>query len=273
MARLMSRQRSQSRVESDTIILGHIQSIKNDHPLWGYRRIWAYMRFRDQRIIGKNRVYRIMKEHGLIVTKNTRLKAKRYSTRPKPQAKVPNQYWGTDMTKVKIQGWGWIYIHVVLDWYTKEIIGHHVSLTSKTSDWLEALNMAVNHRFPNGIRSYKGKPKLISDNGCQPTSESFMKVCSQLKIKQIFTTWNNPKGNADTERFFRTMKEDLVWINEWDLPFNFQSDFEQWIHHYNSDFPHQSLDYKTPAQAMALFTHRKLRKEVVKSSNYSLIFR
>lgn len=167
------------------------------------------------------------------------------------------------MTKVKIQGWGWGYVHVVLDWYTKEIIEHHVSLTTKTDDWLEALNRAINTRFPEGIMAKRGKPKLISDNGCQPTSEWYMKACSELNIKQIFTTFNNPKVNADTERVFRTMKEDCVWINEWTDPFLFQNDLESWIKAYNSDFPHQSLGYKTPAQFMKAFSSRKLRKEVV----------
>ena len=74
-----------------------------------------------------------------------------------------------------------------------------------------------------------------------------MKTCSQLKIKQIFTSWNNPKGKADTERFFRTLKEALVWINDWDNPFEFQKDFHSWIRAYNTDFPHQSLNYLTPA--------------------------
>ena len=255
----------------DAPILKQIRTIKCDHPLWGYRRIWAYMRYRDGVVVGKNRIYRLMKENNLIVTKNFRLKAKRYSTRPKPRASVPNQYWGTDMTKIKIQGWGWVYIHVVLDWHTKEIIGHYVSLTSKASDWLVALNRAVNNRFPDGILAKRGKPKLISDNGCQPTSEQFMKACSQVKIKQIFTTWNNPKGNADTERFFRTLKEDLVWTHDWHLPFEFQQDFEAWIISYNTDFPHQSLRYKTPAQAMHNFINRKLKKEVLETSKHSLI--
>jgi len=268
----MKRKRSFTRMQSDLPVLDRIRALKLDHPLWGYRRIWAYMRYRDGVVIGKNRIYRIMKENNLIVSKNFKLKAKRYSTRPKPRAKVPNQYWGTDMTKIKIVGWGWVYIHVVLDWYTKEVIGHSVSLSSKTSDWLIALDRAVNSRFPDGILSKKGKPKLISDNGCQPTSEQFMKACAQLKIKQIFTTWNNPKGNADTERFFRTLKEDLVWVNDWHLPFEFQADFDPWIHQYNTDFPHQALNYKTPAQAMRFFLNRKTRKEASKSHNLSLIF-
>jgi transposase InsO family protein len=259
----MKRQRAQSLTRSDHPILEHILIIKSDHPLWGYRRIWAYLRYRENIVIGKNRVYRLMKENGLLVSKNTRLKAKRSSLRSKPKAKVPNQFWGTDMTKVKIHGWGWVYVHIVLDWFTKEIISHHVSLTSKTIDWIEALNLAVNTRFPMGIFSKRGKPKLISDNGCQPTSEHFMKTCSELKIKQIFTTFNNPKGNADTERVFRTMKEDCVWINEWSDPFQFQLDLQAWIHSYNSDFPHQSLAYETPAQFMATFQSRKLQKEVM----------
>jgi len=105
------------------------------------------------------------------------------------------------MTKVKVGSFGWINIHIVLDWYTKEIIGHSFSFQSKTKDWLEGLNLAVNTRFPTGILDASSKPKLITDNGCQPTSERFMKTCSELEIKQLFTTWSNPKGNADTERY------------------------------------------------------------------------
>jgi putative transposase len=267
----MKRARSRSRLEKDAFLLAKIQDIKANHPLWGYRRVWAYLRYRQAVVVGKNTVCRIMKENALLIQKNTALRAKRTSSRPKPRAKVPNQYWGTDMTKVKIQGWGWLYIHIVIDWYSKEIIGYHASLTSKASDWLDALNMAVNVRFPQGILDHKGKPKLISDNGCQPTSKSFMKTCSQLKIKQIFTSWNNPKGNADTERFFRTLKEDLVWINDWDNPFDCQKDFQAWIQLYNADFPHQSLKNLTPAQFFDVFIkNRALRKES-KSKNYSLL--
>ena len=247
----MRRQRSKQRARHDAPIIERIQSIKSDHPFWGYRRVWAYMRYRDGIIIGKNRVYRLMKENDLMVPKNQMLKAKRTSTRSKPKASRPNQYWGMDMTKVKLNSWGWVYIHVVLDWCTKEIIGTSVSQSSKTADWLDALNHAVCQRFQSGIDAIEQMPELITDNGCQPTSTTFMKSCSILRIKQIFTTWNNPKGNADTERVFRTMKEDLVWPNEWDLPFQFSHDFHRWVHDYNTDYPHQSLRYKTPSQFMS----------------------
>ena len=88
----MKRQRAQSLTQLDQPIIDHIVIIKSDHPLWGYRRIWAYLRYREGLIIGKNRVYRLMKENALLVSKNTRLKAKRGPLRSKPRAKVPNQF-------------------------------------------------------------------------------------------------------------------------------------------------------------------------------------
>ena len=65
----MRRQRSKQRARHDAPIIERIQSIKSDHPFWGYRRVWAYMRYRDGIIIGKNRVYRLMKENDLMVPK------------------------------------------------------------------------------------------------------------------------------------------------------------------------------------------------------------
>lgn len=266
----MKRNRSQSRIALDLPLIHRIKEIKLDHPLWGYRRVWAYIRYREGVVVGKNRIYRLMSELKNLVKPDIKLKAKRCSNRKKPRPKVPNQIWGMDMTKVRLQDWGWVYVHAVLDWYTKEIIGYHLSLSSKTSDWLEALNRAVHNRFPNGIHTKKGKPKLVTDNGCQPTSKQFMEACSVLKIRQIFTTWNNPKGNADTERVFRTLKEDLVWTHEWHLPFEFQVALDTWIHDYNTDFPHQSLAYNTPSQFHHNFIHRKSEKKEENQSVYSL---
>lgn len=245
----MKRQRSQSTIKRDQNTLRLIQTIKLDHPLWGYRRVWCYLRYRMKIIIGKNRVHRVMKEQKMLVTKNQRLKAKRgHSNRPKPQATRPNQFWGIDMTKIKLATWGWLYLHIVLDWYTKEIVGYSLSIQSKTDDWLDALGMAVNSRFPNGINDKEHKPKLISDNGSQPTSQKFMMNTSLLGINQIFTSWCNPKGNADTERVMRTIKEDLIWINDWDDPMSLTKNLHTWIHDYNTDYPHQALKYMTPSQ-------------------------
>jgi putative transposase len=52
----------------------------------------------------------------------------------------------------------------------------------------------------------------MSDNGCQPISLAFLKACSTLGIQQAFTSYHNPKGNADTERVMRMLKEACLWL-------------------------------------------------------------
>lgn len=120
-------------------------------------------------------------------------------------------------------------------------------LTSKTRDWLNALEMGINRQFPLGIRGYEPL-MLVSDNGCQPTSTAFMAACSVLGVKQIFTSFCNPKGNADTERFFRTLKEDLVWPREFETYAELDEALTNWIKSYNEDFPHSAIGYQTPEQ-------------------------
>ncbi len=201
-----------------------------------------------------------MKEQNLNVTKLVQLKAKHDNTRRKPRAESPNQFCDIDMTKIKLASWGWLYLTVIIDWCTKEIIGYSLNIQSKTDDWLTAVESAVNNQFPNGIRqSLKDHSLfLISDNGCQPTSQRFMMNCSILGLKQIFTTWSNPKGNADTERVIRRIKEDFIWINEWDSPFDLQDDLKTWINDYNIDFPHQALMFATPNEFYKNWINKEL---------------
>jgi len=194
-----------------------------------------------------------MKSNNLLVTSNNNLRAQRVKYPTKPRASYLNQYWGMDMTKILFPS-GWWYLHVVKDWFSKEIIGWSFNMTSTTEDWLEALNMAINKCFPRGIKQTLLPPSLITDNGCQPTSTKFMKACSILELKQIFTSWNNPKGNADTERVMRSIKEDLVWVKDYDTAEQFKLDFDKWVNQYNCDYPHMALGWKTPEQ----FKHNTL---------------
>ena len=67
-------------------------------------------------------------------------------------------------------------------------------------------------------------------------------------VKQIFTSFCNPKGNADTERFFRTLKEDLIWPREFETYAELDETLTNWIKSYNEDFPHSAIGYQTPEQ-------------------------
>ena len=98
--------------------------------------------------------------------------------RSKPRTASPNEFWGTDMTKVLIPGRGWGYVHVVIDWGSKKLLSLHASTRSRAVDWQAALDEALNAQFPQGIAEIpEGKrPFLVSDHGCQPTSKSYKKI-------------------------------------------------------------------------------------------------
>jgi transposase InsO family protein len=226
------------------VLRERIRALTAEHPFWGDRRIWASLHFVEQLSMNKKRILRLMREHYLLVMPNPRLKAKRTPTGRQPRPTKPNEWWGIDMIKVLVEGFGWIHIVVVLDWYTKKIVGDYAGMACKAQHWLSALDMAANVQFPDGVRG-KGL-SLMRDNGGQPTSTAFMRACGTLGIWQAFTSDNNPKGNADTERLMRTRKEECLWLQEWTCPFRLIGALDSWIADYHAHYLHSSLGYMSP---------------------------
>ena len=220
--------------------------MKAGHPFWGYRRIWARLRFVERIPINQKRVYRLLKENELLVPKNLRLTARRENQPSKPRPTRPNQWWGIDMTKA-MTGEGWAYVVVVNDWFTKKILGATVFSRSRAGEWLEAIHQAVCRQFPEGLREAGNlELNLMSDNGSQPTSVSFMREVAALGIRQAFTAYSNPKGNADTERLIRTLKEELVWLREWSTVEELAQAVSACVEDFNQNYVHSALGYKTP---------------------------
>jgi putative transposase len=187
-----------------------------------------YLRYVDGLVVNQKRIYAVMKAADLRVKSNPKLRAKRKADTKKPKPTRPNEWWGIDMTKVMIEGFGWVYRVVVLDWHTKKVVGPYAGLQARARHWLVALHRAVNRQFQHGVRD-QGL-RLMADNGCQPASLAFMRAGAAMGIhqarrsatatevvagSQARTSYSNPKGNADTERFLRTLKEELVWRREW----------------------------------------------------------
>jgi putative transposase len=223
-----------------------LKELRLGHPFWGYRRMTAWLRYREGLLVNRKRIHRLMRENALLV-EQVRHKALRTSQRPKPKATRPSQYWGIDMTKFLLGSLGWCYLIVVLDWYTKEIVGWNLSLRAKTSEWKEALDRALCEKFPWGARD-QGL-NLVSDNGAQPTSVAFMKDTAELGINQIFCSYDNPRGNAETERVIRTIKEEVLWLNDFGSFEEAGTTIGAWIgEDYNRLYVHSALGYRSPEE-------------------------
>jgi len=243
-----------SKAGADAAIVERIKQLRLDHPFWGYRRMWAWLRFRDGLFINKKRVYRLMQQNNLLL----KVRPKRASRTPKskPHPDRPNQYWGIDMTKFLIPKLGWVYLVIVLDWYSRKIVGFELSLRARRQEWEAALDAGLVCEFPTGVRD-QGL-HLVSDNGSQPTSTGFMDDMRLLDIEQIFTSYNNPKGNAETERVIRTIKEELLWLEEFDSLEEAEQKIRDWIERdYNLLYPHSSLGYRSPQEFLADCKHQQ----------------
>lgn len=73
-----------------------------------------------------------------------------------------------------------------------------------------------------------------------------MRECRALGIKQAFTAYANSKGNADTERLIRSIKEEFCWLREWSSVEELKPEMERFVEYVNADYLHSAIGYKTP---------------------------
>ncbi|CUU61241.1 putative transposase [Parafrankia irregularis] len=118
-------------------------------------------------------------------------------------APAPNKIWTADVTYVPTEQ-GWLYLAVVLDLYSRRIVGWSMSAEQKTPLVADALTMALRHRRP--------EPGVIhhSDQGTQYTSREFAKICRGQQVKRSVGSAGNCYDNAVTESFFATLECELL---------------------------------------------------------------
>jgi len=202
-------------------------------------------------VVNGKRALRVMRERGLLV-RQRRFQVSRRKDWGKVEALHPNRVWQSDMTKV----WagpsvGWAYLVSVIDCCTREIVGWDLSLRCRTEEALAALNHAVLEALPFGSRGMG--LTLTTDNGTQFTSARYVETLNRLGITHRRTAYNHPEGNSYIERFHRSLKEEEVWLNEYQNLDQAKQSIASWIEEYNHDRPHRGLHGQTPHDARARF--------------------
>lgn len=234
---------SRSQQPTDQEIRNALRNLDHRYYLYGYRRLCALFRQQFGWVINHKRMRRILASMKWNTKRIARIKHQ-YKRIEKPSQ--PNQVWQMDMTKFFIDGLGWVNVIAVIDAYTREVVGHHITLRARSQEWLEALNQAVNKRFPLGIREMAPSLTLQVDNGCQPTSHSFVNTVKRCSINLAFTAIATPEHNAIIERFFRTLKEECIWPNLFESFDEAVREIGDYIHFYNSERIHSALGYLSP---------------------------
>jgi putative transposase len=216
---------------------------------YGVPRVHAVLAADDVHV-GKKRVARLMKLAGLEgVSRRKRYKSTRdKDARPAPDlvdrkfvATARNQLWVADITYVPTWA-GFVYLAVVLDVYSRRIVGWAMENHLRAELVIDALNMAVGRRQPSTVIHH-------SDQGCQYTSVAFGLRCREVGVTPSMGTVGDAYDNAMCESFFATLECELLDRRR----FKTHSEAEMAIFDfiegfYNTHRIHSALDYRSPVE-------------------------
>ena len=150
---------------------------------------------------------------------------------------LPNQVWSIDITYIPMHH-GHMYLTAIIDWYSRYIVGWNLSDTLDTFSVIQAVRVAVEE---NGIPAF-----LNSDQGCQFTSKEYKTLLRDLHITQSMDGRSRWADNIMIERWFRSLKTEEIYINEYASPRELRKAIRNYICQYNTLRPHEALGYETP---------------------------
>jgi transposase InsO family protein len=241
-----------ARVDDEVALQQRIKELHAEsRGTYGSPRMWHALRAEGWRIC-KRTVERAMRGLGLQGRMPRRWRA---TTQQNPSHPVapnilargftatrPDERWVTDISYVWTDE-GWCYLAVILDLFSRAVVGWALGTTLTTKLPLVALDMAVKHRRPGrGLLHH-------SDRGCQYTSSDYRDALAELGIVVSMSRTGNCWDNAVAESFFATIKTELVFNHRWATRTDLRAAVFEYIEvFYNRRRLHSSLGYKTPAQ-------------------------
>ena len=208
--------------------------------------------------VGRKRVARLMRAAGLAGVsrrKGTRTTIRRTDARPAPDlverdftAPGPDRLWVADITYVSTWA-GFLFLAVVLDAFSRRVVGWAMATHLKTQLVLDALDMALGQRKPHRVIHH-------SDQGSQYTSVAFGKRCQQAGVRPSMGSVGDCYDNAMCESFFATLECELLdrfpFRNQVEARMAIFEYIEGW---YNLNRRHSRLDYLSPMKYERRFTH------------------
>jgi len=233
----------------NALLAERLQALIQRFPTFGYRRLWAWLRFQEGWTLNNKPVYRILKIKGWFVHRRQRTPRPRAQNR-RSQAPASNQRWAMDVTHVPCGVDGWAHLAAVIDCDDHELIGHELARRGRAREAERALEAACLRRFGT-LRPSGETPVVGSDNGLIFQSHRFRAACRDYHLTQEFITPYTPEQNGMIERFFRSLKEECVWQHSFRSFAEARTAIGRWIRFYNEHRPHQALNYLSPAQYRA----------------------
>jgi putative transposase len=238
----------------DMILRDELQKIALQFPAYGYRRITPELQRRGQAVNHK-RVLRLMRADNLLCLRRqsfVRTTDSEHSWPVYPNLAAPlqptgcNQLWVADITYIRLRR-QFAYLAVVLDAWSRRVVGWALGETLQSELTLTALRMAIAERRP--------QPGLVhhSDRGVQYACGAYRELLQQHGLRGSMSRKGNPYDNAFAESFMKTLKYEEVYRSEYRDLREALAGIGEFIERvYNQTRLHSALGYRTPAEFEAV---------------------
>jgi putative transposase len=231
---------------ADLAIMRRLDRLHLEFPFAGSRMLRGLLAAEGCKI-GRRRVKTLMKRMGIEA-----LYRRPRTTQPEPGHKIypyllrvmeivrPNQVWAMDITYIPMAR-GFVYLAVVLDWFSRRVLSWRVSITMEAAFCVETLEDAL---------ARHGKPDIFNtDQGSQFTGAAFTGALSDNGIAISMDGKGAWRDNVFVERLWRSVKYEEVFLRAYDSVSEARASIGRYLAFYNCRRPHSSLDGATPDQA------------------------
>lgn len=246
-------------VSQDDALLEQIRVVLTEFPAYGYRRVTKELHRRGH-AVNKKCIQRLMHLHHLQRKQRRRFMRTTDSMHSLPvypnlmsgmRLARPNHVWAADITYVRLLH-GFVYVAVILDLFSRKVIGWALSGSLQAQLALDALG--------NALQTRPVKPGLVhhSDRGVQYASDQYVSLLRKHGIQISMSRKGNPYDNATVESFMKTLKTEEVYLNEYDNEIDARMNIGRFIETmYNHKRLHSSLGYCSPDEFEAFYHSHK----------------
>lgn len=221
-----------------------IDEIYTEYPFYGSRRITAQL-CREGHQVNRKAIQRHMNEMGIagicpgpnLSKRNIQHQVYPYLLRGLKIA-APNHVWGIDITYIRLTQ-GWVYLVAVIDWFSRFVVSWELEQSLELDFVLKAVRQAL----------VQAQPTIMnSDQGSHFTSPAYIDLLQTAQVQISMDGKGRALDNIFTERLWRSVKYEEVYLNEYSSPRQARQGIQRYLSFYNTERPHQSLDYRTPAE-------------------------
>ena len=235
--------KAQAATEADLKLMRRMDELHLDYPFAGSRMLRDFLR-REGYVVGRRHVRTMMLRMGIeaIYRKpNTSKRNQAHKVYPyllrDLQITRSNQVWATDITYIPMAK-GWVYLTVVLDWYSRKVLAWRLSISMDVDFCIEAVEEAV---------ARWGKPEIFNtDQGSQYTSQAFTQMLLGHGIAISMDGKGCWRDNVFVERLWRSVKYEEVYLKAYDCVTTARQSLGKYLDFYNRHRPHSTHSARTP---------------------------